>query len=71
MHPVKAEEAIEEAYFTYGVKTFSLDTLDELDKIMRATARRHRPQPAGPPPRQLRSCEAQPRVEVRRRARTK
>ena len=37
MHPVKAEEAIEEAYFTYGVKTFSLDTLDELDKIMRAT----------------------------------
>jgi ornithine decarboxylase len=37
MHPVKAEEAIEEAYFTYGVKTFSLDTQDELDKIMRAT----------------------------------
>jgi ornithine decarboxylase len=37
MHPVKAEEAIEEAYFSYGVKTFSLDTEDELDKIMRAT----------------------------------
>ena len=37
MHPVKAEEAIEEAYFTHGVKTFSLDTEDELDKIMRAT----------------------------------
>jgi ornithine decarboxylase len=37
MHPVKAEEAIEEAYFTYGVKTFSLDTEEELDKIMRAT----------------------------------
>ncbi|MBA3668375.1 MAG: type III PLP-dependent enzyme [Sphingomonas sp.] len=37
MHPVKAEEAIEEAYFTHGVKTFSLDTLEELDKIMRAT----------------------------------
>jgi len=37
MHPVKAEEAIEEAYFTYGVKTFGLDTQDELDKIMRAT----------------------------------
>ena len=37
MHPVKAEEAIAEAYFTYGVKTFSLDTLEELDKIMRAT----------------------------------
>ena len=27
MHPVKAEEAIAEAYFTYGVKTFSLDTM--------------------------------------------
>ena len=37
MHPVKAEEAIAEAYFTYGVKTFSLDTMEELDKIMRAT----------------------------------
>ena len=40
MHPVKAEEAIAEAYFTHGVRTFSLDTLDELDKIVRATARR-------------------------------
>ena len=37
MHPVKAEEAIAEAYFTHGVKTFSLDTMEELDKIMRAT----------------------------------
>ena len=37
MHPVKAEEAIAEAYFTYGVKTFSLDTLEELEKIVRAT----------------------------------
>jgi ornithine decarboxylase len=37
MHPVKAEEAIAEAYFDYGVKTFSLDTLEELDKILRAT----------------------------------
>jgi ornithine decarboxylase len=37
MHPVKAEEAIAEAYFDHGVKTFSLDTLDELDKIVRAT----------------------------------
>ncbi|WP_106639181.1 type III PLP-dependent enzyme [Allosphingosinicella vermicomposti] len=37
MHPVKAEEAIEEAYFTHGVRTFSLDTLDELEKIVRAT----------------------------------
>ncbi len=38
MHPVKAEEAIAEAYFTHGVRTFSLDTLDELEKIVRATA---------------------------------
>ena len=38
MHPVKAEEAIAEAYFEHGVKTFSLDTLDELDKIVRATS---------------------------------
>jgi len=37
MHPVKAEEAIEEAYFVHGVRTFSLDTMDELDKIVRAT----------------------------------
>ena len=37
MHPVKAEEAIREAYFAHGVRTFSLDSLEELDKIMRAT----------------------------------
>lgn len=37
MHPVKAEEAIEEAYFEHGVRTFSLDTMDELEKILRAT----------------------------------
>ncbi|MCL6697526.1 type III PLP-dependent enzyme [Sphingomonas sp. NSE70-1] len=37
MHPVKAEEAIAEAYFDYGVKTFSLDTIEELEKIQRAT----------------------------------
>jgi len=37
MHPVKAEEAIAEAYFDYGVRTFSLDTMEELDKIVRAT----------------------------------
>jgi ornithine decarboxylase len=36
MHPVKAEEAIEEAY-ALGVRTFSLDTMDELEKIVRAT----------------------------------
>ncbi len=37
MHPVKPEEAIREAYFDHGVRTFSLDSLEELDKISRAT----------------------------------
>ncbi|MBD3760794.1 type III PLP-dependent enzyme [Sphingomonadaceae bacterium G21617-S1] len=37
MHPVKAEEAIAEAYATYGVRTFSLDSIEELEKIERAT----------------------------------
>jgi ornithine decarboxylase len=38
MHPVKAEEAIAEAYFEHNVRTFSLDTMDELEKIVRATS---------------------------------
>ncbi|HEX8364927.1 MAG TPA: type III PLP-dependent enzyme [Allosphingosinicella sp.] len=42
MHPVKAEEAIAEAY-ALGVRTFSLDTMEELDKIVRATATDGRP----------------------------
>ncbi|MEZ5654456.1 MAG: type III PLP-dependent enzyme [Sphingobium sp.] len=37
MHPVKAEEAIVEAYHVHGVRTFSLDTMEELEKIVRAT----------------------------------
>jgi len=37
MHPVKAAEAIAEAYFEHGVRTFSLDTLEELAKIVAAT----------------------------------
>ena len=37
MHPVKAEEAIREAYFQHGVRTFSLDSMEELEKIVRAT----------------------------------
>ena len=37
MHPVKAEEAIAEAY-ALGVRTYSLDTMDELEKIVRATS---------------------------------
>lgn len=38
MHPVKAEEAIAEAYHGHGVRTFSLDSLEELGKIVAATA---------------------------------
>jgi ornithine decarboxylase len=37
MHPVKPEESIAEAYFGHGVRTFSLDTEEELEKIVRAT----------------------------------
>jgi len=39
MHPVKAEEAIAQAYFEHGCRTFSLDSMDELDKIVRATSK--------------------------------
>jgi ornithine decarboxylase len=39
MHPVKAEEAIAEAYFDHSVKTFSLDTVEELEKIISATSK--------------------------------
>jgi len=35
--PGEGEEVIAEAYFDHGVKTFALDTLAELDKIVRAT----------------------------------
>ncbi len=38
MHPVKPEESIRSAYFDHGVRTFSLDTMEELEKIVRATA---------------------------------
>lgn len=37
MHPVKAEEAIAEAYFDHGVRVFSLDSVEELEKIVGAT----------------------------------
>ena len=37
MHTVKSKESIKEAYFNYGVKTFSLDTKDELIKIIKST----------------------------------
>ena len=38
MHTVKSRESISEAYFKYGVKTFSLDTKDELIKIIKSTS---------------------------------
>ncbi|WP_260923037.1 type III PLP-dependent enzyme [Novosphingobium sp. 9] len=38
MHPVKTASAIREAYFTHNVRTFSLDTQEELEKILEATA---------------------------------
>ena len=37
MHTVKDRESIREAYFKFGVKTFSLDTKDELIKIIEST----------------------------------
>ena len=37
MHTVKSRENIKEAYFKHGVKTFSLDTKDELIKIIEST----------------------------------
>ncbi len=37
MHPVKSPGAIREAYFEHGVKTFSLDSSEELAKIVDAT----------------------------------
>ena len=37
MHTVKSRESIKDAYFKYGIKTFSLDTKDELIKIIQST----------------------------------
>ena len=37
MHTVKSRENISEAYFKYGIKTFALDTKDELIKIIEST----------------------------------
>jgi ornithine decarboxylase len=36
MHPVKAPSAIREAYRQHGVRTFSLDSVEELEKIVTA-----------------------------------
>ncbi len=37
MHTVKSRDSIKKAYFKYGVKTFSLDTKEELIKIIETT----------------------------------
>ena len=37
MHPIKSRDDISEAYFSYNVRDFSLDTKDELLKILEST----------------------------------
>jgi len=37
MHTVKSRESIKESYFKHGVKAYSLDTKDELIKIIKST----------------------------------
>ena len=37
MHTVKSRKDIKEAYFKFGVKTFALDTKEELIKIIEST----------------------------------
>ncbi len=37
MHTIKAPEAIRAAYFDYGIRRFSLDHMDELEKILNNT----------------------------------
>ena len=51
MHPVKPAAAISEAYRVHGVRTFSLDSHEELSKIVAATA-----DDAGEPATDLRLC---------------
>ncbi len=52
MHPIKTKSAIAEAYHQHGVKTFSLDTSEELAKIVEAC----RNPESGEPARDLRLC---------------
>jgi ornithine decarboxylase len=37
MHPIKSREAIFDAYFNHGIRDFSLDSIDELQKILEVT----------------------------------
>ena len=52
MHPIKTKKTIAEAYFQHGVKTFSLDTHEELAKIVDAC----RNPETGEPAQDLRLC---------------
>jgi len=52
MHPIKTPSAIREAYHEHGVKTFSLDTVEELEKIVEAC----RDPETGEPATDLRLC---------------
>ena len=52
MHPVKTRSAIKEAYFQHGVKTFSLDTPEELENIVTACT----DPDTGEPAKDLRLC---------------
>ncbi|QUL38955.1 type III PLP-dependent enzyme [Erythrobacter sp. JK5] len=52
MHPIKTAKAIAEAYHQHGVKTFSLDTVEELEKIVEAC----RDPETGDPAADLRLC---------------
>ena len=37
MHPVKSRRGISQAYFEFGVRTFALDSAEELEKILDAS----------------------------------
>jgi len=37
MHPVKSRESIKEAYYSHNIRDFSLDSFDELKKILKVT----------------------------------
>ncbi|MEO1488944.1 MAG: type III PLP-dependent enzyme [Pseudomonadota bacterium] len=52
MHPIKTKAAIAESYHQHGVKTFSLDTSEELAKIVEAC----RDPETGEPAQDLRLC---------------
>ena len=71
MHPVKTGERDRRGLFEHGVRTFSLDTHEELAKIVEATAdaaRREDLQPAGAPARVVRAFRAVAGGQVRHRS---